>query len=146
MLNMFQETGGMISVIHGQCWEMDAIYYCKIHTAALRYAWSRGGHCHTPPAAWGGVTATPHLHTNPPHLRRLPKVVTRHSSIFREVALIACWMWEESGSLGMGLLWKQTDLSSHNRSGTKCQIATQSAIHWSSGADGPAGHCKTNFT
>lgn len=32
-------------------------------------------------------------------------MVTLHASIFCEVALIACWMWDESGSLGSGLLW-----------------------------------------
>ena len=48
-----------------------------------------------------------HCHTHPPHLRRLPKVVTRDSSIFCEVVLMACWIRDESGSLGMGLLWKQ---------------------------------------
>lgn len=59
---------------------------------------------------------TPHhaaMCTSPPHLRRLPNVVTLHSSIFCEVALMACWMWDESGSLGSGLLWSGGDSNAH---------------------------------
>ena len=48
----------------------------------------------------GSSSTTCQLQPRPPHLRRLPKVVTLHVSIFCEVALMARWISDESGSSG----------------------------------------------
>jgi len=68
------------------------------------YRWV-GGVGHTPCTVRSNSTTRqlqprpPHA-PRPPHLRRLPKVVTLHVSIFCEVALMARWISDESGSSG----------------------------------------------